>query len=160
MAFHEKPGGKRCGTLNEWPHNSIFLAGGITGCEDWQDRAFKLLDESNTNLVVFNPRRDDFDVTDKKMGLDQIKWERDKLKQTGSILFWFSHETVQPITLFELGKCLQWDKPLFIGADRKYERREDILIQVALEKNRLHVHDTLEGVLTDFQNWRRYEQQN
>jgi len=41
----ESDGGKR----------SVFLAGGITGCEDWQDEIVEML--KDTNFVLLNPRR-------------------------------------------------------------------------------------------------------
>lgn len=45
---------------------SLFLAGGITGCRDWQKDAVKLLEAAQTgyfgpnkeDLVVLNPRRE------------------------------------------------------------------------------------------------------
>ncbi|CED92441.1 hypothetical protein [Actinomyces succiniciruminis] len=44
------------------PHNhghpQIFLAGGITGCPDWQADAIQMLTELGPdNLVIANPRR-------------------------------------------------------------------------------------------------------
>ena len=50
-----------------------FLAGGITGCDDWQQTVISILEDydkrrfpgSLCDLVVFNPRRSSFDINDK-----------------------------------------------------------------------------------------------
>lgn len=50
-----------------------FLAGGITGCDDWQQTVISILEDydkrrfpgSLCDLVVLNPRRSSFDVNDK-----------------------------------------------------------------------------------------------
>lgn len=136
--------------------NSVFLAGGITDCEDWQANAYEML-KGQSALQVVSPRCDDFDVTDPIATEKQIAWEHKMLEDVGCIIFWFSQCTIQPITLFELGKCLQWDKPLFIGAHCNYERRKDIEIQVGLEHPRLHINATLEGVTSEFKRWRKHE---
>ena len=40
--------------------HSIFLAGGICDCPDWQSRMVELL--TPTDMVVINPRRKDFPI--------------------------------------------------------------------------------------------------
>ena len=50
----------------------LFLAGGITNCDDWQS---KVIDELNAfsldDLMIFNPRRKHFDVSDKNASQKQ-----------------------------------------------------------------------------------------
>ena len=45
---------------------SVFLAGGITDCPDWQSEVIKYLRRYEINnkldLVVYNPRRKFFDI--------------------------------------------------------------------------------------------------
>jgi len=44
---------------------SIFLAGGITGCPQWQSTVTnKLLSEDASGGVLYNPRRADFPMSD------------------------------------------------------------------------------------------------
>ena len=48
---------------------NVFLAGGITGCRDWQRIVIEYLKYFDDiyklgSVAVFNPRRDDFDVSD------------------------------------------------------------------------------------------------
>jgi len=83
--------------------NAIFLGGGISGCPDWQSVAREKLHQKCPNLVLINPRRSSFDITDKTIAKEQIKWEFECLRKVNAILFWFPKETVCPITLYELG---------------------------------------------------------
>ena len=123
--------------VNNYP--SVFLAGGITNCEDWQSEVIKQL--SNTNLLLYNPRREVYSATNSE---EQIKWEFEKLRQAHAVVFWFSKETLCPITLFEYGKYLGRNtKPLFVACDRQYKRREDVIIQTALEDDRIVVGDSV-----------------
>ncbi len=107
----------------------VFLAGGITGCPDWQAEARALLDD--TDLVVCNPRQPTFDVTDPNAAGDQIAWEVEHLRAADLVLFWFpaSDEVAQPIALFELGMALGQRRELAVGTDLDYCRRYDVVQQ-------------------------------
>ena len=110
---------------------SLFLGGGISHCPPWQNLMVDLL--KDTELVLFNPRRDDFDTSDASMTEQQIQWEHKYLKLATARMFWFPNETLCPITLFELGKYLLSGDPLFVGCDPKYQRKIDLEIQISLE---------------------------
>ncbi|WP_433827256.1 nucleoside 2-deoxyribosyltransferase domain-containing protein [Actinoplanes sp. CA-015351] len=125
------------------PGAGIFLAGGISGVGDWQQVAVELLRDAWP--VIYNPRRDDFPMGDAAEGARQIRWEFDHLANADAILFWFSHETVQPIVLFELGRWAASDKPLAVGAHPGYARRFDVVHQLALIRPGLTVHDSLQA---------------
>jgi hypothetical protein len=120
----------RCPAEFSGKEKSIFLAGGISGCADWQEEMVSLL--SSTDLALFNPRRLDFDTSDLSMEEDQINWEHRHLKKSDAVSFWFPPETLCPITLFELGKILMTDKEVFIGVHPDYRRKRDIEIQTRL----------------------------
>src|SRR5262245_38763526 len=109
---------------------SIFLGGGITSCPQWQPIMVDLL--KDTNLAVLNPRREHFDVTDPHIEVAQITWEFQHMNKATAIMFWFPCETLCPITLFEYGKWITQDKPLFIGHHPDYQRRNDLHIQTRL----------------------------
>lgn len=117
---------------------SLFLAGGITGTGDWQAAAiddFKWhLDhyKSNQDWCLINPRRETFDITDPSMSDFQITWEHQHLDMADAALFWFTPETMCPITLYELGKWSMTNKPLFIGCDPNYQRKFDVYKQTSL----------------------------
>ncbi len=112
------------------PNKSVFLAGGITGCPDWQQELVALLD--NSDLILFNPRRADFPIDDPSAALEQITWEHNYLRTADAVSFWFAKDTLQPITLYELGSWSMSDKPIFIGVHPEYPRRQDVEIQTKL----------------------------
>lgn len=114
----------------EVKYPSLFMAGGITNCRDWQRTVREQL--KFTPVTLFNPRRASFDVSARGEGYHQILWEHVHLHDADAIMFWFSSETVQPITLFELGAHLRADKPVWIGVDPRYERAFDVYTQVSL----------------------------
>jgi hypothetical protein len=137
-----------------WRHAkaSLFLAGGITNCRNWQlDMEVMLKD---TPLLVINPRRDNWDMEDIDASRVQIEWEHYYLEQVEAISFWFSSETLQPITLFELGKYYNSNKPIFIGIDPDYARRFDVEVQTSFRKrNPIPIVYTLEDLAQQVKDW-------
>ena len=93
---------------------ALFLAGGITGCPDWQMKMCELL--CNQDLVVMNPRRKNFDVSEADASRHQIEWEHTHLRMADAVLFWFPCETLCPIVLFELGAWAYWQR----GSDAEF----------------------------------------
>lgn len=114
------------------PGPSVFLAGGISDCPDWQKEFVDKI--RDTELVVYNPRRANFPMGDKEEGLRQIKWETEYLHKASCIIFWFPKETVCPIVLFELGSWSMTDKPIFVGIHPDYSRRFDVETQLEIRR--------------------------
>jgi len=131
--------------------NSIFLAGGISKCPDWQAGvANRLADQ--TNAIIYNPRRDDFDMSAyEDISRQQIVWEYHALRLSKVNLFWFPCETLCPITLFELGAAIPRLHPgaLMVGTHPDYERRFDIIEQSKLAGSPIHVFDDLEELVNE-----------
>lgn len=120
---------------DEYPAlKSIFLAGGISDCHDWQIEVAQWF--KDTDFLVINPRRKDFTICD---STEQIVWEHTRLRQADMILFWFPCETVCPITLFELGIWAGREKPIFVGCHPDYSRRFDVRLQMSLENIDVYV---------------------
>jgi hypothetical protein len=111
---------------------TLFLAGGITNCPDWQAEFVDKLED--TNLWIYNPRRDHFDVNDPSVSTEQIEWEHERLVKAEIVSFWFCKETLCPITLFELGAALQnYPSPrVIIGIEPGYAREFDVREQTRL----------------------------
>lgn len=121
---------------------SVFLAGGITGCPDWQQQAQRLL--ADLDVTVINPRRADFPIGDPTAAPAQIAWEFDHLHRATAILFWFpASEGPQPIALYELGRYLALGRPLAVGCDPAYPRRQDVIEQVGLAAHDMPVWGNL-----------------
>jgi len=103
------------------PERSVFLAGGIVGCPDWQQDLVLLL--HNTDLVLLNPRRRHFPIDDPAAAPAQIAWEHRHLRTAAAISFWFPCESLCPIVL--------------------YERRQDVIEQTRLARPDVHVVSSL-----------------
>lgn len=118
----------------------VFLAGGITGCEHWQDKVINELEKLATyhdlrDVFVYNPRRENFDVRNPDAEIEQIRWEHDYLIRCDIVSYFFAAcESLQPITLYELGRYGKSKKtePV-ITVQKGYLRERDVLIQTALD---------------------------
>jgi len=128
---------------------TIFLAGGITNCPDWQSEIIQMF-EINMGIydvVIFNPRRKDFPINNPTATELQIRWEYEHLHDAAIIIFWFARGSLNPIVLYELGR---WgnssNRPIVIGCDPEYLRIRDIEIQTKLSRPDLVIHRSLESV--------------
>lgn len=126
-------------------YTSVFLAGGITDCPDWQAEAVDLLPD---DVLALNPRRPHFPIHDPDASRQQIEWEFTHLHEADAILFWFPPSlSPQPIALLELGAYAfhdhHWNPVISIGADPGYSRCSDVAIQTSLFRPHLTVHTTL-----------------
>lgn len=124
---------------------SLFIAGGITGCPEWQKDVIDIIEArprkegsgEPRDVYLYNPRRPDFPIDDPEAAEEQIYWEYAHLRQATAILFWFPKETLCPIALFELGRWSYsafpaYQKPIFVGTHPDYARRRDIEIQLRM----------------------------
>lgn len=133
-------------------YRSLFLAGGITDCPDWQSIVIAELKKFKyaENLIVFNPRRPTFDTNNPEESIKQIAWEYKYLDLAQDILFWFPKETLCPITLFEYGKNLLKSinnkKLIFVGTHPEYKRRQDLLIQTKLQNPNIQILDDINSL--------------
>lgn len=122
---------------------SIFLAGGIIGCGDWQSKMTDFL--SGSGLVILNPRRNDF--PDKEVEpyatTHQIKWEFDHLRKADMILFWFPKEGQCMTSLYELGTWSNTNKPLFVGIEPGYVKEKGLTTQLALVRPHMPIARSL-----------------
>jgi len=124
---------------------TVFLAGGISGCADWQQMLIAKL--TGTMVTAVNPRRPYGIAMEGPEAVDQIAWERRWLMhphQIDIISFWFPEETLCPITLLELGKALMLPKDVrvVVGCHPNYQRRFDVIEQCK-ERPEITVVDTL-----------------
>jgi hypothetical protein len=129
---------------------SIFLAGGITGCPDWQQEMLTGL--KDLPLVIFNPRRAHF-LQHEEAAHEQILWEYRYLRKATAISFWFPEETLCPITLYELGAWSMTNKKLFLGAHPRYQRLQDLRIQTALVRPDISLVETLDELVQEIRSW-------
>jgi hypothetical protein len=129
----------------------IFMAGGITGCPDWQKEYISALKDSEGFL--FNPRRDDFDVKNPHAAREQIEWEFAYLRRCHAVSFWFPSESLCPIVLFELGAWSMSDKKIFVGCHPSYQRRYDVNVQLKLARPEVAVVQSLVELTSQVKRW-------
>ena len=141
MIYIEAPFNYTPGIFEE----TLFLAGGITGCPNWQKDVVSWLKKSD--FTVFNPRREDFPIGNPGAAKEQITWEHNHLRIAQRLLFWFPCETLCPIVLYELGAWSMTKKQIFVGVHPDYKRRQDVEIQTRLARPDVDIVYELEGLV-------------
>src|SRR5574343_117637 len=109
----------------------VFLAGTIEmgQSENWQEKICNALE--NIDIVILNPRRDDFDATqeqspDNPYFRTQVEWELTALENADVILMYFDPNSKSPISLLELG--LFHRKPMAVCCPDGFWRQGNIKI--------------------------------
>ncbi len=156
MHYIEAP--EQLPTIHRDRDRFLFLAGGITNCPDWQTEMVNRLTCEEDDLFVLNPRRKNFPINDPKAALEQIKWEYEALMRAHAIVFWFSRGSLNPIVLFEYGKELgrneSMRRPLLVGCDPEYPRKQDVQIQTDLAfPDDMPIRESLEPLISDVRLW-------
>jgi len=108
---------------------SIFLGGSIENgkARKWQEKLVAFLNKQPyaDDLVIFNPRREDWDETwvnrkSNKQFTEQVTWELDHQDKSDINVYYFAKDTMSPITLLEMALYMQ-GKPI-VGSDEGYLR--------------------------------------
>ena len=121
-------------------YTSVFLAGGITNCKEWQKAVIEELEFED--ISFFNPRQEHFDVSDKNASYKQILWEFERLEKMDIFSMYYCNDNSdQPICMYELGRNIvrmqnrfpsDWEKRIVISVEDGYRRKADVLIQTEL----------------------------
>ena len=135
---------------SEMDNNDIFLAGGISGCPDWQSDTAHILNQKG--ITVFNPRQLDFNGKGGIGYRGHLRKNHQKLIDSKAILFWFPKESLNSIALFELGIACRLNKPLFIGVESGYCRAQDVVVQTKLARPEIKVESSLQKLLEQILN--------
>jgi hypothetical protein len=131
----------------------LFIAGGISGCPDWQKEMLLRFKHIDDGLTLINPRRTSFNIEDPAESAFQIEWERLHLDLADGVIFWFPFQTVCPITLFELGVAAADYIPIFVGCHPAYSRKFDVEKQLSLIRPEVVVHDNWEPLVEQVEKW-------
>lgn len=128
----------------------VFLAGSIEmgEAEQWQRRVVDALADVD-NLVILNPRSDDWDSSWEQGAanaqfFEQVSWELDMLDAADIIVMYFAPETMSPISLLELGLYAKSDK-LKVCCPSGFWRRGNV--EVVCQRHRIPLFDDLEELL-------------
>lgn len=134
-----------------------FLAGGITGCHNWQKEVIDYLRKKEekgldlSGLVLLNPRRDNFPIGNIEAAEEQIGWEFYAIYMSTIFSMYFcGGKSDQPICMYELGEVLGSRFALFripdlynisdeytlnsviVDVENGYKREQDVVIQTRL----------------------------
>lgn len=119
---------------------SVFLAGGITNCKEWQKEVIREMEYEEVS--IYNPRQEHFDITNKNAAVNQIVWEYEWLEQMDIFSMYFCNsDSDQPICMYELGRNIvrmqnrfpsDWNKRIVVSVEDGYRRKQDVLIQIGL----------------------------
>jgi hypothetical protein len=109
---------------------SVFLAGSIEmgQAEQWQARVEGSL--SDLDVVILNPRRDDWDasweqtITNARFR-EQVEWELAAQELATLVAMYFAPATKAPITLLELGLAARSGK-LIVCCPKGYWRKGNV----------------------------------
>ena len=127
---------------------TVFLAGGIQNCPHWQRKALELMKDDD--VIIYNPRRDDFPIGCPDVAREQITWEFEALHAADIFSMWFcdTDKSDQPICFYELGRytAVKDDaRVVCVGAEPGFRRRADVEIQLELAYPDIEIASTLEG---------------
>ncbi len=128
-------------------NTKIFLAGSIEmgAAENWQE----LIEDTfrhKTELVIFNPRRDDWDsswVQKESNGQFnyQVNWELDKLTEADIIFMYFAPDTKSPISLLELGLYADTKKMIVVCPDNFWRKGN---VDIVCNRYDIPIYETLD----------------
>ena len=119
---------------------TVFLAGGMSWCEDWQAQmARDLRAEAG---VLLSPRINKPPYPDREM---QAWWEIRGRRQCGATVFYFpdTPKSVQPVTWYEMGANCQSGKPTAVYVDAGHRRRLDIEERIAVNQPAAYIANSL-----------------
>ena len=120
----------------QWPEaldaKVVFLAGSIDlgAAEPWQAQVESAVED--LDLVLLNPRRDDWDDSwqqtfENRVFREQVKWELEGLERAALIAMYFAPESQAPVTLLELGLTARSER-LVVCCPEGYWRRGNVEI--------------------------------
>ncbi len=117
---------------------AVFLAGGITNCEDWQNKVIDCLKrypaKDTEHLVIFNPRRSEWPSNgDTDEIRRQIHWEAEYIRKCDIFSMYFTNtkDSDQPICFYELGRYTQNGRDI-ISYQEGFKRALDVDIQMEI----------------------------
>jgi nucleoside 2-deoxyribosyltransferase len=130
-------------------NKKVFLAGTIDlgNSQDWQAQVTKEL--KNTNYVVFNPRRDNWDNSwkqeeDNENLSIQVNWEIDMIDHADIIVMYIAPGSKSAITLFEYGKYIESGKIKLCCPDGFFRKGN---IDIYAKRFNVEVFNTLDELI-------------
>jgi Nucleoside 2-deoxyribosyltransferase like len=133
--------------------STVFLAGSIEMgvAEDWQTKVEDWFRTYPKEIIVLNPRRDEWDSSWEQDILNpqfyqQVNWELSALEKADLIIMYFSPETKSPISLLELGKFAESGK-IIVCCPTGFWRKGNV--DIVCERYGIPNYESLQDLLTD-----------
>jgi len=130
----------------------IFLAGSIElgKAEQWQERIVSAMSDVS-NLVILNPRRDDWDGSweqraDNPQFFEQVSWELDMLDAADIVVMYLAPDTKSPISLLELGLYARSGK-LKVCCPTGFWRRGNV--EMVCNRYQIPLFENLDALIAD-----------
>jgi hypothetical protein len=130
---------------------SVFLAGSIEMglAEPWQARVESAL--ADLEVVILNPRRDDWDNSWRQSIHDprfreQVEWELAAQERATLIAMYFAPATKAPVTLLELGLAARGGKLLVCCPDGFWRKGN---VEVVCARYGIALFDDLTGLVAE-----------
>jgi len=128
----------------------IFLAGTIDmgKARDWQTEVSEILLDINDNVLILNPRRDDWDSSweqtiDNPQFREQVEWELKGMDDAELIILVLTKESKAPISLLELGLHAKEGKLIVICEEGFYRKGN---VEIVCKKHNIPFYNSLEGL--------------
>jgi len=129
----------------------IFLGGSIDmgKAENWQSRIE--IELSSYDVIVLNPRRDDWNKEWKPISTDQnfrqqVEWELAALEASDVIVMYFSPGSKSPISLMEFGLYAKTGKLLVLCPDGFWRKGN---VDIVSEEYNVFTVDTFIELITE-----------
>lgn len=140
---------------NEFPIKDnrlkIFLGGSIDmgKSENWQARLEQEL--SDENVIILNPRRDDWNKDWKPISTDtnfrkQVEWELSALEYSDIIIMYFAPESQSPISLLEFGLYAKTKKLMVVCPDGFWRKGN---VDIVSERYQIKTFKTIDKMVLE-----------
>lgn len=119
--------------------------------DDWQKEVENFY--LNSDVTFFNPRRDDWDSTQKQeyenpVFYQQVSWELDALEKADKIIMYFAAGTKSPISLMEFGLYAPSGK-MVVACPRDFWRAGNV--EVVCQKYNIPFYRSIPELLMGYQ---------
>jgi len=120
--------------------------------EEWQERVVRAM-SSVSDLVILNPRRDDWDSNweqraDDPQFYEQVSWELDMLDAADIVVMYLAAGTKSPVSLLELGLCARSGK-LKVCCPEGFWRRGNV--EMVCRRYQIPLFATLDDLIADLE---------
>lgn len=117
--------------------------------ENWQAKVEQML--AKKNVVLLNPRRDDWNKDWKPVSTDtnfrkQVEWELNALEKADIIIMYFAPQSQSPVSLLELGLYAKSGK-LMVVCPEGYWRKGNV--DIVCEKYGVKMYPNIESLIED-----------